>query len=669
MAQHQFDNWYFGNHAGLSFATSPPAPLLNSKINTFEGCASISDETSGQLLFYTDGITVWDRSGAVMPNGFGLQGDASSTQSALIVRNSTDSDQYYIFTADEIGALKPNRGISYSLVDMRLQGGFGDVTVKNQSLLSNATEKLTAVRNGCESWILAHQFNSNAFYAFHLGYNGLETTPVISTVGNTQMLPIDNGIGYLVSSADGSMIAQACYGANSNYAELFHFDALTGKLFDPILIPNLRTPYGCAFSPDNTKLYVTSTNKGLVQYDVMIWDSLKILASEKTIYNSQFDLKSIIPGPDGKLYLARSSSFFVGAINDPNKPGTQCDFNPTQIQLKPNSSAAGLPNIPASFIGWASSSCYGFNERISSVTTTCAGSCVNIRSSGPQAKTYRWTFERGIPATSQEQNPIVCFQQAGDHRIDLQALDAQGNESLDSFIIHIDPVETIRLSSENIYNDTIGAIISIPLFYNGPAPLVVKSFQFTVHFDPEYLLLDGFYDNAGNKLSQQALDSNKIALSINNIILDTANGGHIGEARFVLYPKKDSCTAVQFSDLELTTPGNPCTTLADSEITATICTGNTCGASLISSFMQSGKLPIFSVASIERGALLIHSDQNIPDAELILYNATGTSVYRSVASLETASPLLLTPHVKSGVYFLEIHAGTAIKRLPVTILR
>jgi hypothetical protein len=36
-----------------------------------EGCATISN-SSGQLLFYTDGITVYNRNHQVMPNGTGL---------------------------------------------------------------------------------------------------------------------------------------------------------------------------------------------------------------------------------------------------------------------------------------------------------------------------------------------------------------------------------------------------------------------------------------------------------------------------------------------------------------------------------------------------------------------------------------------------------------------
>ena len=80
----QGNNWYFGEYAGLSFNTTPPTALTNGQLNTSEGCASISDK-NGNILFYTDGMFVYDRTHTVMPNGSGLMGNISSFNSAIIV--------------------------------------------------------------------------------------------------------------------------------------------------------------------------------------------------------------------------------------------------------------------------------------------------------------------------------------------------------------------------------------------------------------------------------------------------------------------------------------------------------------------------------------------------------------------------------------------------------
>ena len=83
-AQNQTDNWYFGNKAGLNFSTCTPTILTDGQVNTHEGVATISD-ANGNLLFYTDGVTVWNKQHLIMDNGTGLAGHPSSTQSAVIV--------------------------------------------------------------------------------------------------------------------------------------------------------------------------------------------------------------------------------------------------------------------------------------------------------------------------------------------------------------------------------------------------------------------------------------------------------------------------------------------------------------------------------------------------------------------------------------------------------
>ena len=104
--------WYFGDRAGLDFNNFPPTSLTDGQLNTQEGVASISNSL-GELLFYTDGKTVWDRTHQPMPNANGnLNGHFSSTQSAIIIPHQGAANQYYIFTTDQQGG---NSGLSYSI--------------------------------------------------------------------------------------------------------------------------------------------------------------------------------------------------------------------------------------------------------------------------------------------------------------------------------------------------------------------------------------------------------------------------------------------------------------------------------------------------------------------------------------------------------------------------
>ena len=84
-SQQEASVWYFGHNAGIKFnASGTVTALTDGQLATSEGCATISDGT-GNLLFYTDGVSVWDRNHQIMQNGTGLMGHTSSSQSATIV--------------------------------------------------------------------------------------------------------------------------------------------------------------------------------------------------------------------------------------------------------------------------------------------------------------------------------------------------------------------------------------------------------------------------------------------------------------------------------------------------------------------------------------------------------------------------------------------------------
>jgi len=70
-SQGEFNQWRFGNNAGLNFNVIPPASVSGSAMQTINSPVSVSDSV-GNLLFYSDGATVWNRNNQIMPNGSGL---------------------------------------------------------------------------------------------------------------------------------------------------------------------------------------------------------------------------------------------------------------------------------------------------------------------------------------------------------------------------------------------------------------------------------------------------------------------------------------------------------------------------------------------------------------------------------------------------------------------
>src|SRR5688572_19089790 len=97
------NNWYFGGTAGLTFSSTAgrpvPSLLLNSVMRADEGSATISNE-QGELLFYTNGKTVYNREHEIMANGDDLDGNLSACQSSLIIPVPGNDSIYYVFTTD-----------------------------------------------------------------------------------------------------------------------------------------------------------------------------------------------------------------------------------------------------------------------------------------------------------------------------------------------------------------------------------------------------------------------------------------------------------------------------------------------------------------------------------------------------------------------------------------
>ena len=135
-AQKQGNIWYFGDHAGLDFNSGVPVPLTNGQTYSpdgtlIEGSAVISD-SSGSLLFYTNGNKLWNKNQHVMPHGDSLLSDFSSTQAALIVPKPGSSRYFYVFTVDDFYEDNLKYGFRYSIVDICLDSGLGDVMIRKE---------------------------------------------------------------------------------------------------------------------------------------------------------------------------------------------------------------------------------------------------------------------------------------------------------------------------------------------------------------------------------------------------------------------------------------------------------------------------------------------------------------------------------------------------------
>jgi type IX secretion system substrate protein len=360
--QKQANIWYFGNHAGIDFNSCTPIVLTNGRNPGGEGCSTICD-TSGQLLFYTNSDTVWNKQHIAMPNG-NLVASSGTISQVLIIPQPSSQNIFFIITLQIQGEAPLT--LQYHTIDMSLNSGLGGVTNKNNTITTTTiTEQVAATyhQNGVDIWFVVHEYNSsNSFLSYLITSSGISSTPVVSSVGPA-IIPCSSGMnarGQLQFSPNGQKLAINNNGIgnnpNSDYLCLFDFDNSTGIVSNPINLPYERGGYGLSFSPDNTKLYAatwkafnfTSTDSNKVyQFDISSNDSLIISNTKTILYTTPLTAAhpfgTLTIGPDGKVYVANNSNY-LGVINSPNTGGTGCNFNTNGFYLGGKTAGEGLNN-------------------------------------------------------------------------------------------------------------------------------------------------------------------------------------------------------------------------------------------------------------------------------------------------------------------------------------
>ena len=411
-SQNEANIWYFGNNAGLDFSNGDPTPLNNGQLSTVEGCSSFSD-SNGDLLFYSDGITVYNKNHVVMQNGNNLGGNPSSSQSGLIVPSPGDPNIFYLFTVgtNAVGqtGYPQNAGFKYYTIDMTTNGGLGSVNngfVDLSGGLSNSwTEKVTAVQgDGCNSiWVIS--LVGNTFYSFLVDATGVSSTPIISTVANST----SDARGYLKISPDATKIVSANM-TQGTY--LYDFDNVTGIISNGnILNLNGEFGYGIEFSLDSNVLYIATgdyldnSTENLYQFNLNL-PTFNAVNLSRTLINSYINTRGALQlAPNGKIYWASFNSQRISVINNPENLGVACNYSHLTIDLGNGTSTQGLPPfIQSLFLPNVDIINDGTGVLVEQ-KDLCNGDTYTLEpdtSTHPNTTTYAWEFNESpiIPAVT-----------------------------------------------------------------------------------------------------------------------------------------------------------------------------------------------------------------------------------------------------------------------------
>jgi hypothetical protein len=377
--QGEFNTWIFGYHVGVNFNSGNPVPISNPSWNVTQGgTASVSDSL-GNLLFFGGQNCVCNRNFVIMPNGFisgGSNSIAPEAQPNLAVQSLTDDSIYLIFSVGtEFYPVAYGPGLQYSLLNMRLDGGLGDIdaTHKNMPLPNGqwALGALTGARhkNNKYTWIVTRLFNNSGadqYASYLIDSTGLIPIPVysLSNVPVTWGPVHDNQVGEIRISPDGKKLA-CIFGSTStpghrSVIEYCNFNFTTGQI-TPLFTFNLpdtesiwNKPNSIEFSPDSKLFYVSSWWNSPVyrsyyfQYDATKTDSISFIQSCVPLGLTN-NWSAIQLSPDGKIYGTEFNLFTVNkltCIEYPNIQGTGCNFHDSAFTLLPGTYGTnGLPHF------------------------------------------------------------------------------------------------------------------------------------------------------------------------------------------------------------------------------------------------------------------------------------------------------------------------------------
>lgn len=364
-SQGENDNWYFGKLGAINFSTSTPVVINTSQMGSAqyisEACGTVSD-SNGKLLFYTDGINVWNRNNQIMDNGANLSGH-SSTQQLVIIKSLSNPNQYYIFIG---GQFNFGNFIKYSIVDMslgasvsgqplgRVLDNYKNILVTDNNGNGFLSEAITVVPSSYGTmWLLIP--NDQSLYAYNISSQGFNNgNPVISAL-NFPFSLSNQVYGVKASpklNSNNSFSHYLCISAWSGFPDfvnkVYSFNYNTGKITtDFALQINSLSSYSPEFNLDSSILYLGRENL----YAVDLLSATPTNINYMQLASLNYACGTIQRNKYGDIYVSIANSQYLSKILNPNVygPGISLDINNiflgTNISGVNMSAGAGLPQL------------------------------------------------------------------------------------------------------------------------------------------------------------------------------------------------------------------------------------------------------------------------------------------------------------------------------------
>jgi gliding motility-associated-like protein len=361
--------WFFslGSQVGLQFnEPNFNVNVTNLHAAPFSQGANITanNPITGNLMFYSNGLSVWDANHNVMPNGNGLNGNANGFASVKACYNPANCNQFFIFhsTAEQGVGLGP---LYYSVVDMSLPGNGnaanprGDIlpTRKNIQLTPLAGEGVCIIEAPQPKtfYLITGVNPGNILRVWRINPAGFFQVGNFPLPGNTQMIrdirfsPAANKIS-VVTAGNAEPVYVGNFNPNTGF--ITGLQPVPGTPFNPNPA-NFTFQLASEFSPDGSKLYITQFSIAdggrLVQYNLNAPATPVALIHNQAIPNNN-PMLDMQTGPDGRIYVVHDSPGinyqFLGIVQNPNQAGIACNYVHQGLDLMANPGAyVSLPSF------------------------------------------------------------------------------------------------------------------------------------------------------------------------------------------------------------------------------------------------------------------------------------------------------------------------------------
>ncbi|HQK97424.1 MAG TPA: hypothetical protein PLH61_05325, partial [Bacteroidia bacterium] len=354
--------WAFGDSAGINFNNLTNPQPIASNLDSRGSCVSISD-TNGILLFYSGisintigfSASIYNGNNQLVANGDSIVGEGWYNE-LLILPMPNFYKKFYVFSID----VSSYYGFYYSIVDMNLNGGLGEVTIKNQTLHNiQMADCLGAIKhaNGRDWWLLMRTAANNfddKYYRYLVSPNGIDSMPAQQIGTGSQ-----TGFVEFKWNKQGDRMAMVNL---PGLIELYDFDRCTGLLSNPVTIrqPVTANPspkiWSCEFSSTGDFLYISANpiipdSSRLIQVDLRNYPNNITMDTLWATYFPKVTAGALKRGPDDKIYFSCAYvppafnnypyadsmyNYFnmnLGVINSPDSLGLACDFQPWSFYL------------------------------------------------------------------------------------------------------------------------------------------------------------------------------------------------------------------------------------------------------------------------------------------------------------------------------------------------